>query len=235
MTRVVVASNCMNNARSMMDAIAAVGMQSVTVPRSQLVRDLGALNGVDLLLIEGSHDDPSIVQLSKYLRETFADTMIVYGFSLSERDIVNVLDAGADEVLTLPMRDIEIAARLRALLRRINRGDTEQTSGRLVAGDIEISLDENKAYRRGLELDLSPIEFKLLTTLVRANGRPLSHAGLLSQVWGPEYVDSRNYLRLYIRYLRSKLEDDPSAPRLILNEWGTGYRLEAVPTATHAA
>jgi two-component system KDP operon response regulator KdpE len=224
----------MNTGRALMEAVAATGMQSINVPRRQLVSDATALSGTGLLLLEAEHDDPSIVQLAKYVRETFGETMIAFGYSLTERDIVNILDAGADEVLTLPMRDIEITARLRAVLRRLDRSDTEQTTGCLVAGDIEISLDENRAYRRGRELELSPLELKLLVTLVRANGRPLSHAGLLSQVWGPEYVDSRNYLRLYIRYLRSKLEDDPNRPQLILNEWGTGYRLEATP-ATHAA
>ena len=98
-----------------------------------------------------------------------------------------------------------------------------------MAGDLEIRLDEHKVYRRGVPIELSPIEFRLLACLAREAGRVVSHAKLMAQVWGPEYVDCRHYLRLYIRYLRSKLEDDPRDPRLILTEWGVGYRFQTDP------
>jgi two-component system KDP operon response regulator KdpE len=96
----------------------------------------------------------------------------------------------------------------------------------LVAGDLEVRLKEHKVYRNGELVDLSPIEFRLLSVLVQETGRAVSHSKLIARVWGPEYVDCRHYLRLYVKYLRSKLEDNPKSPRLILSEWGVGYRFE---------
>ena len=119
----------------------------------------------------------------------------------------------------------EIRARLQALMRRL--GDEEPASSNareILAGDLRVSLDDHCVYRGSHPIDLSPTEFRLLLSLVRGSGRPVSYSKLLFSVWGPEYVDARHYLRLYVRYLRSKLEDDPGDPQIIVNEWGIGYR-----------
>ncbi len=79
---------------------------------------------------------------------------------------------------------------------------------------------------RGTQVDLTPTEFKLLSTFVQNEGRVLPHRFLLTQVWGPEYADEVNYLKLYVRYLRQKIEEDPSNPNYILTEWGVGYRFK---------
>ena len=132
---------------------------------------------------------------------------------------MRALDAGADDYLVMPIRPVELMARLRAVLRRLgDNGQASPNGQRLVAGDLEILIDEQKAFRRGAEIDLSPIEFKLLALLVRETGRPVSHSKLIA-----------HYLRLYVRYLRAKLEDSPQSPELIQNEWGVGYRFEPKP------
>lgn len=235
MARVVVASDNLDSSAILTDAVAAMGLSACATPRKAIAIGSAELADAAILLIEALSDDASIAQLCKRVRQTFDGPLVIFGTSLSDHDVVGVLDAGADDALILPMRDIEITARLRAILRRVDSSQLEPQTERLVAGDIEISLEQRRAYRRGRELALSPTELKLLTTLVRGVGRPLSHAGIISQVWGPEYVDSRNYLRLYIRYLRKAIEDDPNSPQIILNEWGTGYRLEASPAVLNVA
>ena len=236
MSRIVVAFDNQGYSSLLTDALGAEGSDTVSVSKSALFQGPVALADATLFLIELALGELSVTSICERLRSANAASIVVFGAGLAESDIVPALEAGADDILLLPMRQVEIAARLRAVMRRLDHsGHLAPATGRLVAGDIEISLDKRRAYRRGQPLDLSPIELKLLTTLVRGAGRPLSHAGIISQVWGPEYVDSRNYLRLYIRYLRKAIEDDPGSPQIIINEWGTGYRLEASPAALNVA
>ncbi len=181
-----------------------------------------------LLVIDLPVVDSSSLAFCDGLRGMTAVPVVVCSVSSREWDIVRALDVGADDYLVLPMPPRELRARLRAILRRC--GDEEP--GRpnpleIVAGDLRISLDDRRVYRRGHSIDLSPTEFRLLLALVQQAGRPVSHSRLLFSVWGPEYVDSRHYLRLYVGYLRSKLEDDPATPQIIVNEWGKGYSFQA--------
>ena len=168
-----------------------------------------------------------MLAMCRRLRDSYPVPIVACSMSSREQDVVRALDAGADDYLAMPIRAVELMARLRAVLRRLgDNGKISANGQRMVAGDIEILLDEQKAFRRGAEIELSPIEFKLLALLVRETGRPVSHSKLIAHVWGPEYVDCRHYLRLYVRYLRAKLEDSPQSPELIQNEWGVGYRFE---------
>jgi two-component system KDP operon response regulator KdpE len=93
-------------------------------------------------------------------------------------------------------------------------------------GSLVLSAADHSVTRDGRRAYLSPIEFRLLATLASSPGKVLTHQTLMSRVWGAEYVDARHYLRVYVRYLREKLEDDPTNPQLILSEWGVGYRLQ---------
>jgi two-component system KDP operon response regulator KdpE len=208
------------------ETLSAAGYDVAFVPRATLLRTMPVANA-SLIMLELATGGPRPDTLCRQIRESHNTPIAVFGSLLTERDIVPSLDAGADDILSFPMRPAELLARVRAVIRRIELPGNRALDDRLVAGDIEISLTEQKAYRRGRQLGLSPIELRLLTVLVRDAGRPLSHAKLLGQVWGAEYADCRHYLRLYIRYLREKIEDEPRSPRLILNEWGTGYRLQA--------
>ena len=181
----------------------------------------------NLILLEVASPESQVLNICRRLRARYPLPIVVCSTSGREQDVVRALDAGADDYLVMPIRPVELMARLRAVLRRVGDSGPPPANGqRLVAGDLELVLDEHKAFRRGAEIDLSPIEFKLLALLVRETGRPVSHSRLIAQVWGPEYVDCRHYLRLYVRYLRAKIEDIPESPELIQNEWGVGYRFE---------
>src|SRR5437867_6497733 len=161
-----------------------------------------------LILLELSSPDSIMLSMCRRLRDNYPVPIVVCSSSSREQDVVRALDAGADDYLVMPIRPVELMARLRAVLRRLgDNGQTSPNGQRLVAGDIEILLDEQKALRRGAEIELSPIEFKLLALLVRETGRPVSHSKLIAHVWGPEYVDCRHYLRLYVRYLRARSEE----------------------------
>ncbi len=139
----------------------------------------------------------------------------------AESDIVRALDAGADDYITKPFRFGELVARLRAVLRRRDSADAPAA---LQAGNLEIDFERRLLRRAGKVVHLTPTEFDLLALLMRNQGMPLTHAKLLSSIWGPEYREELEYLRSYVRALRKKIEDDPSRPKYILTEPWLGYR-----------
>ena len=139
----------------------------------------------------------------------------------AESDIVRALTAGADDYITKPFRFGELVARLRAVLRRTDTGSAPAT---VQAGNLEIDFERRLLRRAGEAVHLTPTEFDLLALLVRNQGVLVTHAKLLSAVWGPEYRDELEYLRSYVRTLRKKIEDDPSRPKYILTEPWLGYR-----------
>jgi two-component system KDP operon response regulator KdpE len=146
----------------------------------------------------------------------------------SDSSVVEGLELGADSYLVKPVHPDELVARIRALLRRTRAG--ENGNGKswvkpFAYDNLVIDFDKREITVDGKRIDLSPIEFRLLCVLARHKGRVLPHEYLLREVWGPDYVDEIDYLRLYISYLRHKIERDPAQPSLIYNEWGIGYRL----------
>lgn len=185
-----------------------------------------AFSNPDIVVLDFPLLDDDSLALCRRLRELTPAPLVICSMSSREADVVRGFDAGADDYLIIPMRPAEMTARLQALLRRTASEVVKGDDGVIHAGEIEIHVDEHRVYRNGRVVDLSPIEFHLLLSLVREQGRAVSHTRLLSTVWGPEYVDCRHYLRLYIKYLRAKIEPDPANPQLILNEWGVGYRFE---------
>lgn len=140
-----------------------------------------------------------------------------------EADVVKGLELGADDYIVKPFGTKVLLARIHALLRRTDASATKKPP---IYSDGELTVDFVKrvVMVRSERVDLTPTEFKLLSNFVQNEGRVLPHSYLLTQVWGPEYVDEVNYLKLYVRYLRQKIEKDPSSPDYILTEWGVGYR-----------
>jgi two-component system KDP operon response regulator KdpE len=144
---------------------------------------------------------------------------------------VKGLEVGADDYIVKPITINELTARIRALLRRMARpGRTALRHGnsrrerRLTYDYLTIDLDKHEVSVDGRYVNLTPTEFRLLFVLVRNEGRMLPHKYLLNEVWGPEYSGDVDSLRLYISYLRRKIERDLNKPTLIHNEWGVGYR-----------
>jgi two-component system KDP operon response regulator KdpE len=143
-----------------------------------------------------------------------------------ERDKIEALDAGADDYLPKPFGLGELLARIRVALRHSMR-NLDQTQPELFStGNIEVDLHHRLVRVDGLEVRLTPIQYRLLTMLVKNAGKVLTHHQILKEVWGPSSLDNSHYLRIYMSQLRQKLEADPAQPKYLLTESGVGYRLK---------
>jgi two-component system KDP operon response regulator KdpE len=140
--------------------------------------------------------------------------------------VVEGLELGADDYIIKPVTADVLEARIRAVLRRTSRQppNGSDVGPVFTYANLVIDFENRQVSVAGKGVELTPIEFSLLSVLVRNRGRVLSHEFLLREVWGPQYIGEMSYLRLYIRYLRRKLEKDPANPQLIHSEWGVGYR-----------
>jgi len=183
----------------------------------------------DIVLLAAPSDAGQLVAACEAARAETNSPLVVLSELAGELAVTRSLATGIDDYLVLPIGDRELVARIEAMLRRLKRTSTFDEA--CTVGDLALSPSDHSVVRGDRRIVLSPIEFRLLACLASAPGKVLTHQTLMSRVWGAEYVDSRHYLRVYIRYLREKLEDDPNRPQLILSEWGVGYRLH-VPTAT---
>jgi len=139
---------------------------------------------------------------------------------------LSALDAGADDFITKPLGVAELLARVCANMRRI-RAERSTTGALFRFGDVEIDFSARIVCRQGLEVHLTPIEYRLLSVLTANAGRVLTHHHLLREVWGPSHADSTHYLGVCMGNLRQKLEHDPAQPSHLLTESGVGYRLVA--------
>jgi DNA-binding response OmpR family regulator len=139
-------------------------------------------------------------------------------------DKVKGLELGADDYVTKPFDHLELLARIQAVLRRLDMSAPTSRVPSFQSGGLEVNFAAQEAHLDGTRLDLTATEYKLLYHLVRNAGQILPHATLLARVWGREYVDEVDYIRVYIRRLRAKLGDDPEHPRYIQTERGLGYR-----------
>ncbi|HYO30069.1 MAG TPA: response regulator [Thermomicrobiales bacterium] len=155
------------------------------------------------------------------VRAWSAVPIIVLSARGRESDKVEALDLGADDYLTKPFGIAELLARLRAVLRRSRSADQPV----LAVGDVEIDLARRVVTKAGAEVHLTPTEYDLLRVLAADADKVLTHRRLLERVWGSHAADNAQLLRVYVNYLRRKLEDDPTRPRLVLTEPGVGYRL----------
>lgn len=144
------------------------------------------------------------------------------------------LEAGADDYCRPRCPTEELDLRLRAIFQRINADPGRRADiGRAIVrvGDLEIDPGRQEVRKRGARVALSPTEFRLLSTLAERAGEIVPARALIARVWGTQYANESHYLRLYIRYLRQKLEDNPSEPRYIVNRWGSGYALDGTRPA----
>lgn len=185
----------------------------------------------DVVILDVMMPDMDGWQACERFRE-MTDIPIIFLTALSDQSaVVRGLNLGADDYIVKPVTAQELSARIRAVLRRSNRqpaSENNQTPTPILRnGELVIDFDKYEVKISGKRIDLSPTEFKLLAVLARYKGRVLPHEFLLTEVWGPDYVGEIDYLRLYISYLRRKMETDPTKPKLIHNEWGVGYRFGA--------
>lgn len=174
-----------------------------------------------LVVLDLGLPDGDGVTFVRELRAWSAVPVLVLSARSEERDKVRALDAGADDYLAKPFGVAELLARTRALLRRALR---TEVSPLLEFGDVRVDFSRREVIRAGQPVRLTPLEYRLLGQLAAGQGRVLTHRQLLREVWGPSYVDSPHYLRIYVGHLRQKLEQDPARPRHFLTETGVGYR-----------
>jgi two-component system KDP operon response regulator KdpE len=178
----------------------------------------------DVVLLDVGLPDLDGFEVLRQIR-AFSDVPVIMLTARDDAlDKVKGLELGADDYVTKPFNHLELLARVRAVLRRHEMPGPSTRAPSFRAGDLEVDFARQQARLGGTRLDLTPTEYKLLYHLVRNAGHVLPHATLLAKVWGREYVDEVDYLRVYVRRLREKLGDKPDAPRYIRTERGLGYR-----------
>jgi two-component system KDP operon response regulator KdpE len=179
----------------------------------------------DLVLLDLDVPDMDGLQVLKELREWTTVPVIVLSASGQERDKIIALDGGADDYVSKPFSAGELLARMRAALRRRDRAAMDSASSTFSAGELFVDLARRQVLVAGNSIHLTPIEYKLLTTLIHHAGRVVTHRQLLQEVWGPAHTEDSQYLRVYVAQLRRKLEHVPMRPRYLLTKPGVGYRL----------
>jgi two-component system KDP operon response regulator KdpE len=180
----------------------------------------------DVVVLDLGLPDMDGLEVIRRLREWSAVPIIVLSARGQERDKVGALDAGADDYVSKPFSAGELLARLRVALRHA-AGAAHEDGAAFRLGELQVDLLRRQVSVAGTEVKLTPIEYKLLTTLVRHAGKVLTHQQLLREVWGPSHEDQAHYVRVYMAHLRHKLETEPARPRYLLTEPGVGYRLAA--------
>lgn len=179
----------------------------------------------DLILLDIMMPEMDGFETLEGLRDNSAVPVIFLSAKNDEIDRIRGLDLGADDYITKPFSPRELVSRIRAVLRRTEPAALAN-SEIVVDDELRVNFDQRKVIVRGKEVRLRPTEYRLLYQLVTNAGKLLTHEMLLSRVWGAEYRDEDQYVRLYITYLRQKIERDPKNPKYILSERGLGYRFK---------
>jgi two-component system KDP operon response regulator KdpE len=164
-------------------------------------------------------------EVIRQVREWSTIPILVLSAREQEQTKVAALDLGADDYVTKPFGVNELLARMRAALRHIAGPPGELSEPVFTLGDLKVDLGRRQVFVSTKEIHLTPIEYKLLTTLIRYAGKVMTHRQLLKEVWGPLHVEEGHYLRVYMRQLRNKLEKNPAHPHYLVTELGVGYRL----------
>jgi len=178
----------------------------------------------DVVILDLGLPDMDGLNVIQRLREWYCGPIIILSARGQESDKVKALDAGADDYVQKPFSVRELMARIRVALRHALAVAGETDSATVTAGEMTIDLARREVHRGGQLVHLTPLEFKLLATLVKHAGLVLTHRQLLKEVWGPGHAEQSHYLRLFMHQLRQKLEENPAQPRYLITEAGVGYR-----------
>ncbi len=186
---------------------------------------LAASRVPDVVLLDLGLPDMEGLEVIQQLRSWSNVPIIVLSARGQERDKVANLDAGADDYLTKPFGVGELLARMRVALRKAAPAEEGRPEESYSLGNLRVDFQRRLVFRGQEEVHLTPIEYKLLSALIKHRGKVVTHRQLLKEVWGPSYIEQNPYLRIFILNLRRKLEDDPTRPQYLLTEPGVGYRL----------
>lgn len=178
----------------------------------------------DLVLLDLGLPDKNGHEVLVHLREWFGKPVLVISVQSDELSIVKALDGGANDYIVKPFRSGELLARVRSALRQASM---EQSKTELTFSGLTIDLVARVVKKQGQVVKLTATEYSLLSLLARNEGKVLTHRYILTQIWGPHYHEQSQYLRVFVRQLRKKIEDDSNRPRYIITESGVGYRFMA--------
>jgi two-component system, OmpR family, KDP operon response regulator KdpE len=213
--------------RLLRTTLAAADYRVVEANDAAAALRLMGVEKLDLVILDLGLPDRSGLDLIGEIRKMSRVPIVVLSARHDERAKVAALDLGADDYVSKPFGMAELMARMRAALRHAFQAQGEMPA--FASGELTVDLVRRNVTRGGHEVKLSPKEFDLLRHLVMHAGKVLTHRQLLREVWGPAQADEVQYLRVFIRGLRAKLEPDPARPTHILTELGVGYRLQLPP------
>jgi two-component system, OmpR family, KDP operon response regulator KdpE len=224
MTRILVVDDEPQILRALGTNLKARGYEIDLAPTGEVALTLAARHHPDLVILDLGLPGIDGIEVIRGLRGWTHVPIIVLSVREAERDKVAALDAGADDYVTKPFGMDELLARLRAALRRSSPTPAEPV---VRTADFTVDLTTTKVTTDEGEVRLTPTEWHLVEVLVRNAGKLVSSRQLLQEVWGPQYGDESNYLRVHFAHIRRKLEPDPSQPRYFITEPGMGYRFES--------
>lgn len=181
----------------------------------------------DLVILDLGLPDMDGLDVTRQLREWSTVPIIILSARGQEKDKVEALDAGADDYLTKPFGVAELLARSRVALRNAARLAADKVESDFTFGSVRVDMARRQVVVDSEEVHLTRIEYKLLVTMIKYAGKVVTHNQLLKEVWGKNYGEESNYLRVYMAHLRRKLEKDPAHPKFLITEPGVGFRLRA--------
>ena len=223
MTRVLVVDDEPQILRGLGTNLRARGYDVETAPDGEQALEVAARTHPDVVILDLGLPGIDGVDVIRGLRAWTATPIIVLSARDQEQDKVEALDAGADDYVSKPFGMDELLARLRAAERRVTPGDEDAV---VVTDDFRVDLAAKRVSGSDGDIRLTPTEWHLVEILIRHPGKLVSQRQLLQEVWGPQYQDETNYLRVYMAQIRRKLEPDPARPRYFITEPGMGYRFE---------
>jgi len=210
------------------------GLQSpdaaiVSAPDARRTFATFVMENPDVVLLDVALPDRDGFDVLRWIRERSDVPVLMISARGEEIDKVRGLELGADDYITKPFGYLELSARIKAVLRRAQALPPMSGGGKFESGSLLINYATHQVFVDGRQVKLTPIEYKLLYQLTRNAGQVLMHDQLLTNIWGPEYLGELDYLRIYVRRLREKLEPNPQQPVQILTERGLGYRFSSEP------
>ena len=212
--------------RVVRNALGADGVRVIEAADGRGAIDLAAAERPALIVLDLGLPDMPGADVCREVRAWSNMPIIVLSARHSDQEKVAMLDAGADDYITKPFSPSELQARVRAVLRRSRSVPSAESDGRVEIGSLTIDPVKPAVNRNGTAIHLTKIEWELLRVLLKHRGRTLTHQQLFHAVWGNSSGDMQQYLRVHVRSLRQKLEEDPVKPKLIVTEPGVGYRFD---------
>ncbi len=211
--------------RALKNALQEVAERVLEASTGTAAIDIAATEHPELIILDLGLPDLSGAAVCREIRRFATMPIVVLSARHDEQDKVELLSLGADDYVTKPFSTKELLARVKAQLRRAN-AQASSPDGPIAAGDLSINIARRVLLRDGNAVRLTPIEWNILRALVLAAGRTLTHRQLFEAVWGRQFGDPQQYLRVHITNLRRKIEAQPAAPRFVITEPGVGYRFE---------